>query len=289
MSLIALVAAMRPKSYGSSTIGIKKSVVDTTPRSSSRAYTAASSREALPTHSLGSRFCAPLPARITSSSFGEIWQPQPAPWLYWVKRIGSLIGQALGKSETGADSSRRMKNVGEAGKTRQKRPRKRSLRAVNEHSEAVFNAGLPTQVVFQRSASKAGLYRSAPYNRATSTTLTTRRPAHLAGLPFRYFSAIEPENLHAQTYPGARRRLCPVPVSQPVPGCRNPARQRHSGRSADRAAAQIQTAGRLPGTATGHEGRVHPGRRLPGRGRSPGHRPPDLAWLRGLTFLQVGP
>src|SRR5690606_5651938 len=91
MSLMALVAAMRPKSKGSSTMGMKKSVVETTPRSSSSAYTAASSREALPTHSFGSRFCAPLPARIVSSTLGEILQPQPAPWLYWVRRIGSLI------------------------------------------------------------------------------------------------------------------------------------------------------------------------------------------------------
>jgi hypothetical protein len=45
-----------------------------------------------------------------------------------------------------------LKNVGEAGKTRQKRPKKRSLRVVNEHFEAVFNAVLPTQVVFQRPA-----------------------------------------------------------------------------------------------------------------------------------------
>ncbi|AQZ94723.1 hypothetical protein BVH74_08155 [Halopseudomonas phragmitis] len=43
-----------------------------------------------------------------------------------------------------------LKNVGEAGKTRQKQPTKRSLRGVNEHLEAVFNAVLPTQVVFQK-------------------------------------------------------------------------------------------------------------------------------------------
>ncbi|AQZ93810.1 hypothetical protein BVH74_03135 [Halopseudomonas phragmitis] len=43
-----------------------------------------------------------------------------------------------------------LKNVGETGKTRQKQPEKRSLRVVNEHFEAVFNAVLPTQVVFQR-------------------------------------------------------------------------------------------------------------------------------------------
>ncbi|PKM23814.1 MAG: hypothetical protein CVV09_18705 [Gammaproteobacteria bacterium HGW-Gammaproteobacteria-13] len=46
--------------------------------------------------------------------------------------------------------NRPLKNVAEAGKTRQKQARKRSLRVVNEHSEPVFNAVLPTQVVFQR-------------------------------------------------------------------------------------------------------------------------------------------
>ncbi|TRO17074.1 hypothetical protein EQ836_02465 [Ectopseudomonas mendocina] len=51
--------------------------------------------------------------------------------------------------------SRPLKNVGEAGKTRQKRPKKRSLRVVNEHFEAVFNAVLPTQVVFQQSVRPA--------------------------------------------------------------------------------------------------------------------------------------
>ena len=61
--------------------------------------------------------------------------------------------------------SRPLKNVGEAGKTRQKRPKKglgshASLRAVNEHFEAVFNAVLPTQVVFQRPASARGVPES---------------------------------------------------------------------------------------------------------------------------------
>ncbi|PPV36850.1 hypothetical protein C5L43_13010 [Ectopseudomonas oleovorans] len=51
--------------------------------------------------------------------------------------------------------NRPLKNVGEEGKTRQKQPKKRSLRAVNEHFEAVFNAVLPTQVVFQQSVSDA--------------------------------------------------------------------------------------------------------------------------------------
>jgi hypothetical protein len=43
-----------------------------------------------------------------------------------------------------------LKNVGEAASARQKQARKQSLRAVNEHSEPVFNAAMATQVVFQQ-------------------------------------------------------------------------------------------------------------------------------------------
>lgn len=42
-----------------------------------------------------------------------------------------------------------LQNVGEAGKTRQTQPKKRSLRSVNEYSEAVFNDVLPTQLAVQ--------------------------------------------------------------------------------------------------------------------------------------------
>src|SRR5690606_35040496 len=48
-------------------------------------------------------------------------------------------------------TNRPLKNVGEAGKTRQKKPKKRSLGVLNEHSEAVSNEVLSTQVVFSRS------------------------------------------------------------------------------------------------------------------------------------------
>jgi hypothetical protein len=41
------------------------------------------------------------------------------------------------------DQHRPCENVASEGKTRQKQARKRSLRVVNEHSEPVFNAGLP--------------------------------------------------------------------------------------------------------------------------------------------------
>ncbi|HLA30518.1 MAG TPA: hypothetical protein VJ047_05765, partial [Pseudomonas sp.] len=61
-----------------------------------------------------------------------------------------MLALVCGKLAALERSSRPLKNVGEAGKTRQKRPKKRSLRVVNEHFEAVFNAVLPTQVVFQR-------------------------------------------------------------------------------------------------------------------------------------------
>ena len=50
----ALAAAMRPKSYGSSTIGVKKSTVCTSARSSRSRYTAASSPVAEPTSRRGS-------------------------------------------------------------------------------------------------------------------------------------------------------------------------------------------------------------------------------------------
>ena len=50
----ALVAAMRPQSYGSSTIGVKKSVVRTMARSSRTRYTAASSAVSRPTSRFGS-------------------------------------------------------------------------------------------------------------------------------------------------------------------------------------------------------------------------------------------
>jgi hypothetical protein len=45
-----------------------------------------------------------------------------------------------------------LKNVGEAASARQKQAKKRSLRAVNEHFEPVFNAAMATQVVFQQPA-----------------------------------------------------------------------------------------------------------------------------------------
>ena len=46
--------------------------------------------------------------------------------------------------------SRLLKNVGEAASARQKWPKKRSSLGVNVHFEAIFNAAMATQVVFQQ-------------------------------------------------------------------------------------------------------------------------------------------
>src|SRR3990167_10223911 len=62
----------------------------------------------------------------------------------WVWVVPCCRGLSAAAARIFPPGSRPLKNVGEAGKTRQKRPRKRSLRVVNEHFEAVFNAVLPT-------------------------------------------------------------------------------------------------------------------------------------------------
>ncbi len=80
---------MRPKSYGSSTIGVKKSVVATIACESLRRYTAASSALSVPTSRSFGRMRTGMSARISESTAGAILQPQPPPWEKWVSRIGS--------------------------------------------------------------------------------------------------------------------------------------------------------------------------------------------------------
>ena len=77
-SEIAFAAAIRPKSYGSSTSGVKKSTVCTSARSALSANTAASSAVAGPTSTRGSP-TAGSPSTIGSSSAAGSLQPQPAP------------------------------------------------------------------------------------------------------------------------------------------------------------------------------------------------------------------
>src|SRR5688500_12111554 len=88
-SEMALVAAMRPKSNGSSTIGVKKSVVATSAWLSFKRYTAASSAVSVPTSRSFGNPRIGVAARISESTAGAIWQPQPPPWLNWVRRIRS--------------------------------------------------------------------------------------------------------------------------------------------------------------------------------------------------------
>src|SRR5436190_21629870 len=78
MSLNALVAAIRPNAYGSSTIGVKKSAVWTSARSSLRRTTAASSAVSAATRTRGSPGRG-RPATIGRRSAAESLQPQPAP------------------------------------------------------------------------------------------------------------------------------------------------------------------------------------------------------------------
>ena len=90
-SLKALVAAMRPKSTGSSTMGMKKSVVAIKAWCSLSWYTAASSDVAMPTKISGGMAMAVVPCNISRSTPGAILQPQPPPWDKEVKR-GELSG-----------------------------------------------------------------------------------------------------------------------------------------------------------------------------------------------------
>src|SRR5574343_28754 len=81
---MALVAAMRPKSYGSSTMGMKKSVVATIACCGLIWYTAASSQVSVPTRSCGGTMPDGTPARIFCNTAGAILQPQPPPCDSWV-------------------------------------------------------------------------------------------------------------------------------------------------------------------------------------------------------------
>src|SRR3954464_667618 len=79
MSLSALVAAMRPNAYGSSTIGVKKSAVWTSARSALSWTTPASSAVSAATSTRGSPGTGSV-ATIGRRSAAESLQPQPAPW-----------------------------------------------------------------------------------------------------------------------------------------------------------------------------------------------------------------
>ena len=90
-SLIALVAAMRPKSYGSSTMGMKKSVVAISAWFSLSKYTAASSAVSMPTSSSGGIGRLLEFFKISLSTPGAILQPQPPPWDRLVRRGATSV------------------------------------------------------------------------------------------------------------------------------------------------------------------------------------------------------
>ena len=93
----ALVAATRPQSRASSTIGVKKSVVSTRARSESKRSTAASSPSAAPTSrspAAGTRppgWPGPVPSVAINSSRADngSLHAQPAPWDSEVRRTCS--------------------------------------------------------------------------------------------------------------------------------------------------------------------------------------------------------
>nr|WP_238589650.1 nuclease-related domain-containing protein [Pseudomonas toyotomiensis] len=89
------------------------------------------------------------------------------------------------------NTNRALESVGEAGNARQKQARKRSLRAVNEHSEPVFNAVLPTQVALHRPVSPEHLHSVVTF--VGGSTFKTEVPANVTqGIGFiRYIQSFQ--------------------------------------------------------------------------------------------------
>src|SRR5438270_12821223 len=85
---------MRPKSNASSTMGKKKSVVDTIAVSLLIWYTAASSLLSLPTRSEAKDFFSGV-CKICCNTEGAILHPQPPPFENWVSLISSCMPSKL--------------------------------------------------------------------------------------------------------------------------------------------------------------------------------------------------
>ena len=107
---MALVAAIAPKSCGSSTIGMKKSVVATTACVALSWYTAASSEVSVPTSSPGVAMPGIARARRSRSAAGATLQPQPPPCESDVRR-----GEACGRGATAAGDAEASSAAGMAG------------------------------------------------------------------------------------------------------------------------------------------------------------------------------
>src|SRR5688572_20630370 len=87
---MAFTEAIDPNKKGSSTMGMKKSVVLTMQVPSPRSNTAASSLDSFPTRSEEKVAFLNSECRMVSNIAGEILQPQPAPWLNWVSLTCSM-------------------------------------------------------------------------------------------------------------------------------------------------------------------------------------------------------
>jgi len=100
---------MRPKSNGSSTIGVKKSVVATIAWVSFSRYTAASSLDSMPTSSSFGIARTGVFDRMSESTAGAILQPQPPPWVSCVRRTSSegAFTSSVGWVESVPESARK--------------------------------------------------------------------------------------------------------------------------------------------------------------------------------------
>src|SRR5437870_10198066 len=98
MSDRAFAAAMRPKSYGSSTMGVKKSTVATIARSGASWMTAASSRVEASTRIRGSVATGTW-RKTCANSAGPSLQAQPAPCEKRVNRIAVMGAADIGSTE----------------------------------------------------------------------------------------------------------------------------------------------------------------------------------------------
>src|SRR3954468_4192747 len=116
---------MRPNVYASSTTGVKKSVVRTSPWPPGVLTTAASSPSSSPTTSSTFGAAGPVdvrPATTHSSSPGGILQAHPPPWAYWVRRM--RVGAVVTPPNLGA-TARKHDQPGRCGRRPAQRPARR--------------------------------------------------------------------------------------------------------------------------------------------------------------------
>src|SRR5574337_251266 len=97
---------MRPKSKGSSTMGVKKSVVATRACWSLRRYTAASSAVSVHTSRSGGRRPAGTRRISSASTAGAILQPHPPPW---ENRVSLMASMERPRNRAGEDEKSAMK------------------------------------------------------------------------------------------------------------------------------------------------------------------------------------